>query len=100
MSTNKQMHRTAAPRCSFRVAGLFGSWIRSQSPFPAAVGDLDRYAEKRKATALKKCKECGNDVRTKATAGPKCGAVLIKKTGCLGYAGVVGVAAGCLLALT
>jgi hypothetical protein len=65
-----------------------------------AAADAGRYAEKRKPMALKKCKECGNDVRTKATAGPKCGAVLIKKTGCLGYAGVVGVAAGCLLALT
>lgn len=37
--------------------------------------------------ALKKCKECGNDVSTKATACPKCGAVLKKKTGCLGYIG-------------
>lgn len=38
--------------------------------------------------ALKKCKECGNDVSTKATACPKCGAVLKNKTGCLGYIGV------------
>ena len=43
-SFNKQMHRTAAPRCSFESAGLFGRWIRSQRPFPAVVGDLDRSA--------------------------------------------------------
>jgi hypothetical protein len=34
---------------------------------------------------MKKCKECGNDVSTKAESCPKCGAVLKKKTGCLGY---------------
>ncbi len=38
--------------------------------------------------ALKKCKECGNEVSTKATSCPKCGAVIKKKTGCLGYIGV------------
>ncbi len=32
--------------------------------------------------ALKKCKECGNDVSTQATTCPKCGAVLKKKSGC------------------
>lgn len=37
--------------------------------------------------ALMKCKECGNEVSTKATACPKCGAVNKKKTGCLGYIG-------------
>ncbi|MEJ5365416.1 MAG: DUF4352 domain-containing protein [Desulfosoma sp.] len=37
--------------------------------------------------ALKKCKECGNAVSTEATACPNCGAVLKKKTGCLGYIG-------------
>lgn len=37
--------------------------------------------------ALKKCKECGNEVSTKAESCPKCGAVLKKKTGCLGYIG-------------
>jgi len=37
--------------------------------------------------ALKKCGECGNDVSTKAASCPKCGAVLKKKTGCLGYIG-------------
>lgn len=37
--------------------------------------------------ALKKCKECGNEVSTKAASCPKCGAVLKKKTGCLGYIG-------------
>jgi len=30
--------------------------------------------------ALKKCKECGNEVSTKAESCPKCGAVLKKKT--------------------
>ena len=44
LGAHKQMHRTAAPRCSFESAGLFGRWIRSQSPLPAAVGDLDRSA--------------------------------------------------------
>jgi hypothetical protein len=33
--------------------------------------------------ALKKCRECGNDISTKAAACPKCGAVLKKKGGCL-----------------
>jgi len=33
--------------------------------------------------AMKKCKECGNEVSTKATSCPKCGAVLKKKIGCL-----------------
>jgi hypothetical protein len=37
--------------------------------------------------ALMKCKECGNEVSTKATSCPKCGAVIKKKTGCLGYIG-------------
>ncbi len=37
--------------------------------------------------AIKKCKECGNGVSTKAESCPKCGAVLKKKTGCLGYIG-------------
>lgn len=37
--------------------------------------------------AMKKCKECGNDVSTKAGSCPKCGAVLKTKTGCLGYIG-------------
>ena len=37
--------------------------------------------------ALKKCKECGNEVSTKAASCPKCGAVLKKKTGCLAYIG-------------
>ncbi len=32
--------------------------------------------------ALKKCKECGNSVSTKATACPSCGAILKRKTGC------------------
>jgi hypothetical protein len=37
--------------------------------------------------ALKKCKECGNEVSTKAASCPKCGAIIKKKTGCLGYIG-------------
>ncbi len=37
--------------------------------------------------AMKKCKKCGNEVSTKAESCPKCGAVLKKKTGCLGYIG-------------
>ena len=36
---NKRMHRTAAPRFGFVCAGFLGRWIRSQRPFPAAVGD-------------------------------------------------------------
>jgi hypothetical protein len=39
--------------------------------------------------AMKKCKECGNEISTKAESCPKCGAVLKMKTGCLGYIGVV-----------
>jgi hypothetical protein len=39
---NKQMHRTAAPRCSFESRRLFGRWIGCQRSFPAAVGDLGR----------------------------------------------------------
>lgn len=38
--------------------------------------------------AMKKCKECENEVSTTAVACPKCGAVLKKKTGCLGYLGI------------
>lgn len=37
--------------------------------------------------AMKKCKECASEVSTKAESCPKCGAVLKKKTGCLGYIG-------------
>lgn len=39
--------------------------------------------------AMGKCKECGNEVSTKAEACPKCGAVLKEKTGCLGYVGAI-----------
>ena len=35
--------------------------------------------------AMKKCKECGKNVSSTATACPNCGAVLKKKTGCLTY---------------
>lgn len=35
--------------------------------------------------ALKKCKECGNPVSTKAKHCPQCGAVKGKEVGCLGY---------------
>lgn len=37
--------------------------------------------------ALTKCKECGKEVSTKAESCPQCGAVIKKKTGCLGYVG-------------
>jgi hypothetical protein len=37
--------------------------------------------------ALKKCKECGNDVSTEAAACPKCGAVTKKKSGFLRFIG-------------
>ena len=36
--------------------------------------------------ALKKCRECGNDVSTSASACPKCGAK-VKRPGCLGIIG-------------
>ena len=39
--------------------------------------------------ALNKCKECGNEVSTKAEACPKCGAIQKKKTSCLGCLGAV-----------
>lgn len=38
--------------------------------------------------AIKKCKECSNEISTKAESCPKCGAVIKKKMGCLGYIGV------------
>ena len=37
--------------------------------------------------ALKKCKECDNQVSSNAESCPKCGAVLKKKTSCLGMLG-------------
>lgn len=37
--------------------------------------------------ALRMCKECGNEVSTKAASCPKCGAVIKKKNGCLGCLG-------------
>lgn len=37
--------------------------------------------------ALTTCKECGKEVSTKAESCPQCGAVIKKKTGCLGYVG-------------
>lgn len=39
--------------------------------------------------ALKKCKECGNDVSTEAASCPKCGAPIKKQMGCLGFIGSV-----------
>ena len=39
--------------------------------------------------ALKKCKECGNNVSTKATSCPTCGAVIKKKFGCFNYIFIV-----------
>lgn len=41
---NTEMRRTAVTHCSYEAVGFFGCWIRSQSPFPAAVGDLDHSA--------------------------------------------------------
>ena len=38
--------------------------------------------------AMKKCKECGNEVSTKAESCPKCGRVLKKKMGCFKYIGL------------
>ncbi|MFC1613915.1 DUF3862 domain-containing protein [Gemmatimonadota bacterium] len=35
--------------------------------------------------AMMKCKECGNEVSSKAESCPGCGVVLKKKTGCLTY---------------
>lgn len=35
--------------------------------------------------SLKKCKECGSEVSTKAMSCPKCGAVQKKKSGCLQF---------------
>ena len=35
--------------------------------------------------ALTKCRECGSEVSTKAESCPKCGVVLKKRMGCLGY---------------
>ncbi len=37
--------------------------------------------------AMTKCKECGNEVSTKAASCPKCGAITKKKIGFLGYIG-------------
>ena len=39
--------------------------------------------------SLKKCKECGNAVSTKAAACPACGAVRRKKTGCLTWLALI-----------
>ncbi|NIA07350.1 MAG: zinc-ribbon domain-containing protein [Actinobacteria bacterium] len=39
--------------------------------------------------ALNKCKECGNEVSTKAKSCPKCGAALKKPGGCLRILGIV-----------
>lgn len=41
--------------------------------------------------AIKKCKECGNDISTKAASCPKCGAVLKQKTGCFTYLVFIGL---------
>ncbi len=43
---------------------------------------------------MTKCRECGNEVSTKAESCPKCGAVMKKRMGCLGY-----LAAGFLILL-
>ena len=39
--------------------------------------------------ALRKCKDCGNQISTKATACPKCGAVVKKRSGCLSLIAIV-----------
>ena len=36
---NHRMHTNRRPAFQFRYSGFFGRWIRSQRPFPAAVGD-------------------------------------------------------------
>ncbi|MEN6475661.1 MAG: zinc-ribbon domain-containing protein [Syntrophaceae bacterium] len=38
--------------------------------------------------ALKKCKECGNEVSTKADKCPHCGAKVKGNIGCLGLIGI------------
>src|SRR5215813_12132431 len=43
---NKSLHRTAAPLCSCGVAGMIGRWIGCRCLFPAAVGELFRYANR------------------------------------------------------
>jgi len=41
---NKSMHTNRRQAFQFRCSGFFGRWIRSQCPFPAAVGDFHHYA--------------------------------------------------------
>lgn len=41
--------------------------------------------------ALKKCKECGTEVSSKAESCPKCGAVLKRKTGCVTWVVFLGL---------
>lgn len=36
---NKRMHANRRQALQFGYSGFFGRWIRSQCPFPAAVGD-------------------------------------------------------------
>lgn len=50
--------------------------------------------------ALKKCRECRSPVSTRAASCPKCGAVLKRKTGCLGWIAIlfVGFIALCVVA--
>jgi len=38
--------------------------------------------------ATRKCKDCGNQVSTRAKQCPNCGAPVKKKTGCLGVIGL------------
>jgi hypothetical protein len=38
-ANNKRMHTNRRPAFRFERTGLFGRWISSQCPFPAAVGD-------------------------------------------------------------
>ena len=72
-----------------RAARLF--LLASLSPRP---GERCRYSTNQFHTpeprmSLKKCKECGNAVSTKAAACPACGAVRRKKTGCLTWLALI-----------
>jgi hypothetical protein len=46
LSPNKAAAPNRRPALRFEGAGFIGSWIRCQSPVPAAVGELVRWAEK------------------------------------------------------
>ena len=50
--------------------------------------------------ALKKCKECGNDISTEAASCPQCGAVIKKKSGFLRFIGAAVLILITLIAIT